>query len=154
MNQDTEWSKEEKPSEVTVLGLKILCDSLYKMRAEIDVMEDAVSVKKSQYKEIEAKVLEYLEQYSLSQFECELGKISVGKRFSVRQPATPQAKEAFFEYLKGKGDFENLISVNSKTLGSYVRAEIESAEAKGDIGWIPPGLEAPERIPYLSLRKK
>ncbi len=154
MNLDIEWSKQEKPSEVTVAELKTLCDSLYKMRGEIDILEDTVSLKKSEYKLTEAKVLEYLEQYGLSNFECELGKISVGKRFSVRQPATPEAKEAFFNYLRSKGDFENLVSVNSKTLGSYVRGEIETAEAKGEIGWIPPGLEAPERVPYLSLRKK
>ena len=150
------WGEDEAapPSELTIKELNDICESMYRLKAEIADLEAKASEKNDAYKELEAKVLATLEAHNLSNFDSASGKIIRQGRLSVKQPADPEAKKKFFDYLREKGIFEEMVSVNSKTLTAYVKKEIENAEAEGKIGFVPPGLETPSRHYYLALRKK
>ena len=146
---------EEKPVEaVTVAELSNACEQMYKLKEEIKNLEASIKDKQEIYSDIERRVLATFEAHNLSNFECSAGKVIRSNRVSVKQPSSPEAKAEFFAYLKGKGIFEEMVSVNSKTLSAYVKREIEQAELDGKMGFVPPGLEAPTRFEYVALRKK
>ena len=146
---------DEKPVEaVTVAELSNACEQMYTLKAEIKDLEELIKAKQEIYSDIERRVLATFEANNLSNFECASGKVIRSNRVTVKQPATPEAKAEFFAYLKGKGIFEEMVSVNSKTLSAYVKREIEQAELDGKMGFVPPGLEAPARFEYVALRKK
>jgi len=144
----------EELSAVSLQEMNSMVEKLYSLKDEIAVLEDQVKTKNEEFRKIEARVLNLLEATGQNSYECASGKIVKTKRSSVKQPQTPEAKAAFYEWLKAKGDFENLISVNSRTLTSYVKKEIEALEEEGKFGFVPPGLEAPETVHYLSLKRK
>jgi hypothetical protein len=155
--ENNPWEDEidEKPVEaVTIAELSAACEQMYALKDEMKALEAAVKEKQSAYSDIERRVLATFEAHNLSNFECTSGKVIRSNRVSVKQPASPEAKAAFFEYLRSKGIFEEMVSVNSKTLAAYVKREIDQAELDGNMGFVPPGLERPTRFEFVALRKK
>ena len=73
-------------------------------------------------------------------------------------PATPEDKENFFSYLKEKGLFESLITVNSNTLNSFYMREWETVKEHGDpeeaMNFKIPGIQEPKLHEVISFRKK
>jgi ABC-type hemin transport system ATPase subunit len=131
-----------------------LCEELAAKKAELEEAKAQTKQKQEAYDEVEFKLLQIFEASSLNSFDSPVGKIVRMGRVSVAQPSTPEDKEKFFAYLKSKGDFENLISVNSKTLSAYVKREFEVAEESGKFDFTIPGIGAPSKHYYLALRKK
>lgn len=151
----SDWDFEEnKPSDVTLKELTQLCKDLKEKREDKTKAEKVVSNINSEIAKVQGKVIEYLTEYGMKNFSGEFGTVTRTKRYSVRQPNTPEKKEAFYKYLKERGDFENLISVNSRTLASYVKQEIEAKKEDGQYDWVPPGIDTPETVETLSIRKK
>jgi hypothetical protein len=148
------WEYEtEEPSEVTLKELTGLCSELKEKRAEKKAIEDQAKEVGSRIAKIEAKILAHLEEYGMKNFSGDFGQVVRTKRYSVKQPKTPEAKEQFFDYLRSQGVFEELISVNSRTLQSWVRQEIEAKKEEGVQDFVPPGLDQPEITETISLRK-
>ena len=50
------------------------------------------------------------------------------------------AREKFFNYLKGKGVFEQMITINSRTLNAFAKVELETANEEGVLDFQIPGL--------------
>jgi len=99
---------------------------------------------------MEAKIIEYLMDNGMTKFSGEFGTITATKRVSVKQPDTPENKALFYDWLKSKGDFDDMISVNSNKLTSYIKAELE---IEGP-GFIAPGLQEATVTRTVSYRKK
>jgi Fe-S oxidoreductase len=154
MEETTMTDSSQQATETSLSEMTAMVEKLYELKAEAKAFEAQAKEKNAEFKDLEYKVLQLLEATGASSYECPSGKIVKTRRVSVRQPKSPEDKEAFFDYLKEQGDFDGLISVNSRTLTSYVQKEIEAKEEDGKFGWVPPGLEAPEAIEYLALRKK
>lgn len=84
------------------------------------------------------------------------GTVYRQKSFSVKIPKDPAAKDKLFGWIREhKGDdvLKNMVSINSQTLNSFYKAELEVAKEKGDIDWALPGIEAPEVYYTLNMRK-
>lgn len=149
------WEEEEASvSEVTIKELTDICESMYRLKKEIADIEAQAKSKQEAYDELERKVLSTFEASGLSNFETPSGKIIMQSRLSVKQPASPEDKKKFFDYLREKGIFEEMVSVNSRTLSAFVKREVEIAEEEGRVGFTPPGLTPPSRHYYLAMRKK
>lgn len=89
-----------------------------------------------------------------SSYDSSFGKIVIQKRFSVRQPKDPEEREKFFNYLREKGLFEDMVSVNSMTLNAYYKQELETARQEGNFDFAIPGLSEPTVVEYVTLRRK
>jgi len=149
-----EWGFDQnKPNDVTLKELTFLCKMMKGYRESKKEAEDKVKEITKRLRDVEHKVLNYLEEYGMKNFSSEYGTVIRSKRYSVRQPQTPENREAFFGYLKEQGVFDELISVNSRTLTSWVRQEIEAKKDEGDCDFVPPGLDKPEITEQISLRK-
>jgi len=151
--QAMDWGESKTASEVTISELKQLCQKYKESRAEKEKIAAELKEQNKALAKIEAKIVEYLTENDMKNFSGEFGQVSLTKRVSVKQPATPEAKAEFYSWLQAKGDFEHLISINSRTLTKYVRDEIEIKQQEGEYGFIPPGLEGPETTRTISFRK-
>lgn len=88
-------------------------------------------------------------------FRTPLGTVSLRKRTSFKVPKDEESKQVFFQKLKDMGVFESMITVNSNTLNSFLKAEYESAEAIGQdmVTYQFPGIDPPTVSVTASLRK-
>ena len=147
MTEDVmDWG-DEKVSDVTLKELTGLCNDVRKLRDDKKLADDMLKVINGKIATKEAKVLEYLSEYGMKNFSGDFGMVVRTKRYSVKQPDGPEKKSEFFNWLREKGVFEEMVSVNSRTLTSFVKAEHEAT------GKTPPGLLPPEIVETISLRK-
>lgn len=147
-----EWNQEAAP--VTIAQLKDLCEGLVLARHAKKEIEDELKKAQEEVDKLESKILLIMKENSLPNFKGEFGSISIKNNRSIKVPDTLEKKLEFFEYLKSKGIFEEMVSVHSKTLSSWFNAEVQAKESEGIFGFIPPGLSAPTEFQTLSVRKK
>lgn len=80
--------------------------------------------------------------------------VLLGERTSVKTPKNNAERELFFEYLKEKGVYEDLRTVNSQSLNAFYKSELELALGRGELDFSIPGITEVLVVPKLSLRKK
>ena len=137
------WEEAEvNPEPVTIEQVDQLVKDYHRWRAEKELAEERLKEINGYLMTAEKKIVAYLNDCRKSSWKVEgLGQVQVRNYLTVKTPKTPEAKKAFFDYLKSKGIFEDLVSVNHQTLNAFYKTEREQAE--GDPNFEIPGLEAP-----------
>ncbi len=107
----------------------------------------------AQLDEAEGKMMAMLEESQLKNFKSEIGTVSVTHRLSVTTPKLPEDRAAFFEFLKTRQLFDQMITVNSQTLNSFYKAEFEEAAKRGEDDFKIPGISGETITPILSFRR-
>lgn len=85
------------------------------------------------------------------------GTVYRQKNFSVKVPKDPQSKQLLFSWIaskKGQDVLDNMISVNSMTLNSFYKSELEAAKEEGNVDFKVPGIEVPEVYWSLGMKAK
>lgn len=142
-------SETEQTESVSVEKVKELAAKLWRARELRDEKAEEAKVYADEYRALEETMLKVLDACELERFDSEHCTISVASRSSVRVPKTREDKEAFFSYLRARGVYDDLVTVNSQTLNAYYREEEEKAVAEGAIEFSIPGLSA---TPYQTLQ--
>lgn len=114
--------------------------------------EELETLNKSLKKQ-EGKLIEIIRECGLESFKCEHGTISVWEKATFATPKEAADRSAFFDYLREKNVFDDMVSVNYNTLNAWAEKEYESAKEKGDLTFAIPGLGAPTVTPMLSKTK-
>jgi hypothetical protein len=140
--------------ELTVAELDAKCEALYLKGLELDKLDAERKILNEEYSKLEHEVIAYLQAFNKERYSAHFGTVSVVNRFSYKVPKTPEAREKFFNYLKEKGDYDALISVNSQTLNAYCKTELEAAVERGDSDFTVPGLDEPTLFQRAQIRKK
>lgn len=153
MSETNEWEI-ELPNEVTLKDLNQFCENLVQLREEKEDINEQLKTVQEKITELEQKIILIMSEHALPNFKSSFGSISIRTIKSITQPAGIEKKLELFEYLRAQGIFEELVSVNSRTLSSWAAKEIEAKEKEGVFGWVPPGLSSPTEIKALSVRKK
>lgn len=131
--------------------LQKLCKEVFEQR-EIELKaKETHSQEYAKLKALEAQLINILDAENLTNFSSEVGKYNVSEKASI---TTPQGedRQVFFEYLKQKGDYEALITVNPQQLLSWFNKETEIAKQEKRI-FYPPGLAMPTYRKVLRLTK-
>lgn len=102
---------------------------------------------------LESKMLDALDDAELTRFDAHGTMFVVTNKTSAKTPKTPEDREKFFSYLRDQGVYEDLITVNSQTLNSYVKSEEALATERGELDFSIPGI-AIDYYKQLSVRKK
>lgn len=106
---------------------------------------------------IEAEILAHFEENDMTSFRVDgVALISVSEKLTVKTPKTPEDKIAFFNYLKETKGEEVMLhyqTVNSQSLNSFFKAEMESKTDEEKLTFNLPGIEAPSMFKKLSVRK-
>lgn len=140
-------------SNVNVDELKKLVASIAEMRTKKAGLNHELEELQEELNRAEFSALEMLKAADLPNFRCNEGLISKSVRLSVKTPKSPEDRAAFFEYLKGKGLFDTMISVNSATLNAFYKTEFELAKERGQDDFRIPGLNEEVAVEILSFRK-
>lgn len=138
---------------VTVEDLNRLVEELQKQRLEKEKQEDILKAINKCVDALENKCAAYLKELDQDSFKTPYGTIYRIQRWRVPTPKSDTDKKAFFDYLQEKGMFYTLASVNSNSLNSFYKNEVEAAKERGEFLEIP-GLEPPQLTETLGVRKK
>ncbi len=104
-------------------------------------------------KEIKARLLEQMKAEGVTSFKHAAGSVISVTRWSVKNPATPEDKKDFFDFLKRIGSFEDLVGVNHQTLNAWYKNEMEGAKIRGEFDFKIPGIGEPTAFEDITFRK-
>jgi hypothetical protein len=124
----------------------------FEQKARIEAMKEALTEENKKLMQIEGKLAAVLDELGWKSFRSPHGTVGIKEIWSYRLPKTPEDKSAFFDYLKERGVFENLVSVHSQTFQSFCAAEARAAKEEGRLPSIP-GVDAPALHKSLYHRK-
>lgn len=131
-----------------------LSEKIQAKRLEVEAAQDVVKELNKQLASLEMTMLETLKGLGKDSYKSEIGTISIIHRTSFKTPKTPEEKAAFFDYLRAKNMFDALVSVNSQTLNSFCKAELETAIAEGrGLEFQIPGIGEPTVQEIIGFRK-
>lgn len=149
------WSDDKQvESTVSIEEFDRFLKDLFSQREKLDQIKDNLKSEQETLTKMEAKTLTYLKLLGRENYKSPLGSVGVMKRLSVTLPKTPEEKQAFFEYLKSKNLFDNMISVNSQTLNSWYKQEYEvAAEEKRLSDFKIPGIKEPTVFETIRVTK-
>lgn len=131
--------------------LQALCDLVFNQRKITDEIKLLLQEENKKLEALEIRVLNALEENNLKTFKSEFGDVGYRERESVKIPQGEE-RTKFFNYLKEKGEFDALITVNSQTLNGWYKEEAAKAEQAGQLLSVP-GLEIPITTKILYLKK-
>lgn len=147
------WQEESEADPITLKAFEELCEGAFKQRQYCDSMEDELKSEKSKLNEMQLKIQAQLEELGKDNYKAKDGTVYIQSRLAFKVPADPDSRTKFFDYLKEKGAFDSLITVNYQTLNSFCKQEIETALAGGKTGHRIPGIEDPTVFRELRMRK-
>lgn len=153
MENQKSWDPPIELNPLTIQELKALCMSLKVTREKKAEQEAQLKTTNGEIAGIEYKIAEHLKENGMKDFKGEWGNVYLIKQKSVTQPDGMDAKLLFFGYLQEQGIFNEMVNVNSRTLSSWAKKEIEAKEKEGVYGWVPPGLKPPTETYTLGFRK-
>ena len=143
-------------SEVTEALSKIndLVTDLATLRGEKAAAEQEVKFINGKITAVEENIIAMLTEAGLKTFDGTKAKVTITERISFRVPKDPDSRAAFFEYLRSRGVFDELITVNAQTLNKFCKTEEEVAVENGEIDFRIPGIETPTIYNDLTFRSR
>lgn len=123
----------------------------YKIKVE-DLSRE-LSTAQADLTTVQTEITRTLEALGIDSVKMNGFNFYVQENESVKTPKTLEEKQAFFEYLRGLGLFDEMVSVNSMTLNSFYKTMSEEALSKGILEFRMPGIAAPTSYKQLKMRK-
>lgn len=146
------WYEEQSLDDITLGQLEELCFVTANQRSIIDLAKQELKNKEEVLDKLEAKIMTVLDKFGKKNYKSAHALFYVTEDLRIGQPATPEAKSAFRNYLH-ENHLEDMLSVNSNTLKSYVKAQREIAFEENREPSKIPGLDEPMIIRRLNMRK-
>ena len=132
--------------------LQKLCFECKDIDIELKKLKDKSAELNDEKTQLRKQILEHLEEHDLKRFDFGDGKVTIAEKTSVKM----RDKFKFFDWLREKGIFEDIVSVNAMTLNKIYREEKEKAIDEGDASFIIeglPGLSEPQTFRDLRFLK-
>jgi hypothetical protein len=145
--------KAYEESVITVKKLQEEIERSFYLRKCYDEAKTLSDKAYARYQEVSMKAAAMLEGQGLDKFHAPSGTFSYKYEESYRVPKTPENREKFFAYLRAKGIYEEMISVNSQTLNSFAKTEEKNALDDGNFDFKIPGIEKGTPILKPVMRK-
>lgn len=139
--------------EVSVNELNKKIEDLVTLRSLYDSKKQESKEALELLDKCESELLELLNRADLKSFKSQLGTVSKSVRTSVKIPREESDREAFFSYLKDRGLYDSMITVNSQSLNAFYKKELESSIERGDTEFSIPGINEETINEILSFRK-
>lgn len=132
--------------------LKSLCLEMNLIREKIKHLDEQKKSYNEKLTELKLQAVETLDQQEIGSFDFGDGKISITEKRSVKM----LDKFVFFDWLKERGTFEDIVSINSQTLNKIYRDEFALAQESGDVEFLAngiPGLSEPNTFRDIRFYK-
>lgn len=144
-------------SDVTFAEVDSVIQEIVSIRSEIEKQEAVLGELNKKLTELKQRAVGLLETLERDSYSSPFGLIYRSERVSVTTPKTWEDKEKFMEYLKSRGGdalLQSYITFNSRSLQSFVKAELEARQEMGDLNTDIPGIATPSVYVDLGFRKK
>ncbi len=148
-----EFFEEKEMDQTTLADFEGLCNAAFNKREEIDELKKGVKVQEEALEQLERKIATVLEAHERQSFQSSRGTVYFHETTSFKLPEGQDNKALFFQHLKEKGIFEDMVSVHSKTLNTYCKKELEAALEDGNVTFKIPGISEPVTIKDVRFRK-
>lgn len=150
-----EWDlKEERV--ITIEEFDKAIATLAELREDHAIKKAVSDAAKKHVDEQEYLIMELLKASNRLSYASALGTATLSTRYSYKTPKLREDKEKFFKWLEeahGEDTMWAYMGVNSQSLNSLCKTELEMARLKGE-EFSPAGLEEPTPSETLSFRKK
>jgi hypothetical protein len=133
--------------------LKRLVDVLAEQRARIEAQKLQLSDLTKVETGLEEEIKLMMSAADLERFDGSNITVFLKEKTSVKVPREPEKKGAFFGYLREQELFDELATVNSQTLNSWYKQEIEVRRSKG-LSEAIPGLDDVSSYLDINVRRK
>jgi len=130
---------------------------MWEQKRVVDELKEALKDESAKLETFKSETIKAMEAMDIEkQHVTGCGTIFRQKNFSIKTPKTIEQKEALFKWIgenKGRDVLRNMLSINSQTLNSFYKSELEVAKETGNIDFSLPGIDAPELYYTLGMRK-
>lgn len=142
---------------ITVQEVKDAIRRLSEVRNELERIEATMKPLKEEKDGLQAKITLMLNEINETSFKTEYGTVSKVTEFTVKLP-DGEAKQEFFNYLKERGVFDVMATINYQTLNAYFKEQRELAIEEGDelaaLNFSLPGIGEAKSFETIRFRKK
>lgn len=142
---------------ITISDMEALVKSLADKRIEVETLKKPYSQAVAELEELEQKLVGTLKELGKDNYKSEFGTVTRVNQWRFNLPKTPEDRQRYFQFLKDKGVFEGMITVNSNTHNSFCKEEWEAAKQRDPmeaLNFRIPGVEEAKVYETLSFRKK
>lgn len=138
---------------ITFQQMDAVCKSISEQRSVVDSAKETLKLETEKLDNLEAKLMEMLKQVEKDSYKSPYGNFVIAHRTSVKIPQG-EDKAKFFDYLKKRGIFDQMITVNSATLNAWYKEEFNAAKENGTLlDFNIDGLGEPTVTEILHFRK-
>lgn len=139
---------------ITVQDLNDLGERIRSKREWIGKIKDELKQHQGLLKILESEFIACLRDLNMKKYAIPgYGTAYIRDKFSYKVPQSPDAKDAFFQYLKIQGIFESMATVHSTTLNAWANEEFKKAQEAGASDFQIPGLGDPTHYETLGVKK-
>lgn len=125
-------------------GLKLLKEKgteLIRLYREKEAAADVAKEASAAFETYRQQMAAMLQAAGIDSLEHDGHRLYIRTRTSVRVPKTAEDRKAFFDYLKSRNVYEQMITVNSQTLNAFYQGEYEVAQDTGNQDFKIPGID-------------
>lgn len=153
LREDQKIKHVEENHDAKLKELIDLAANIVELRDKEKEASDAKKVITAKLEIAEIKALELLQANNLKQFRAPACLLSLAFLTSAKTPKTPEDKAALFAYLKEINRYDDMVSVNSQTLNSFYKEQLELAKERGEDDIQIPGITEVTVLPRLSVTR-
>lgn len=121
----------------SLMEMNALVEKLTEAKVEEAEQKRIYSEKTKVVEEIEGEILNELQLQGLDSFKAAKGSVYISERYAVKFPNDSLVKEQLQEYLKQRGAFDAMWSINYASLNAFYKQEVERAKENGELLDIP-----------------
>lgn len=140
-------------TDVTVEDLDFRQEAIFMQRKDYEFKKKLATEANKQLVKMQMEHIAVLQELDKVKYQSASGTFSYRPEESFKVPSTPEDRKLFFDYLKEKGIFDAMITVNSRTLNAFAKEEGVIQEGQGNFDFEIPGLEKSPVVYKPTLRK-
>jgi hypothetical protein len=158
------------PNDTTLEEYAEKLKSITKEEITVEILEDAINncfIRRTEHaaqkkytteiwnevEELQTAIGVMFEKLEKQKHQTKYGTFSMKLEEGYRLPKDDDSRAAFFAYLRDRGVYDTMITVNARTLETFVKDEVEIKEQEGDFEFVPPGIERKDPQQKYSMRK-
>lgn len=123
------------------------------LRQQIEMQELVLSTLEAEYKGVTIEIMKLMEAMDIHSVKMHGYNFYTATTETVKTPKTLEEKAKLFDFLREKGLYDEMISINSQSLNSLYRALSAEAMEKGHLEFLMPGVDAPSSFTQLKMKR-
>lgn len=147
--------EQQEKTTVTTDMLHDCYEKVCNLRVEHEKAKEATSAIYQDFNLAKQHMLFLLQEAEFEEFKGkDKNKVSIKRKKTAKMPLDSEGREELFNFLKEKGDFDDLISIHSAKFNSYYNMEREQAIAndpEAEMFFKMPGVDTPQEYVDLTV---